>query len=374
MRKRILLGQLGSYGDCLYATTVARQIKFDYPDCHLTWAIGSMFRSIIDGNPYVDDIWEIPVVNRIELLERWQQFEDDAYKRRELNDFDEVVMTQVFPNNIKNFDGTLRTSIFRGYRGPITVPVVPVLCLFPNEVEHVRFFAELHNFPKRGSIILFECSPQSGQSFVTPDFALSVARELVKKFPNIGIVLSSHTPIQSRDERIIDGSILSFRENAELTKYCSLMIGCSSGISWIATSDWAKQLPMIQLLGKETGVYASLVHDFEYHGLPVDAIIEMTDCSVERVTNCAAKFLTHDFATARNIYHERIIPQFDLYFVALFNFLLKKRKYRETAISLMHTIRRYGLHPRLIHGGITIITRYLLKTIRCSLFLTSCSR
>ena len=29
------------------------------------------------------------------------------------------------------------------------------------------------------------------------------------------------------DDRIIDGSKLSFRENAELTKYCTLLIGCS---------------------------------------------------------------------------------------------------------------------------------------------------
>ena len=28
---RILLGQLGSNGDCLYATIVARQIKKDFP-------------------------------------------------------------------------------------------------------------------------------------------------------------------------------------------------------------------------------------------------------------------------------------------------------------------------------------------------------
>ena len=60
-RKRFLIGQLGSFGDCLFATTVARQIKNDYPDCHLTWAVGSIYRSILDGNPYIDDIWEFPL-------------------------------------------------------------------------------------------------------------------------------------------------------------------------------------------------------------------------------------------------------------------------------------------------------------------------
>jgi hypothetical protein len=59
-RKRILLGHLASRGDCLYATAIARQIKADYPGCHLTWAIGSMCRAIIDGNPHVDALWKIP--------------------------------------------------------------------------------------------------------------------------------------------------------------------------------------------------------------------------------------------------------------------------------------------------------------------------
>ena len=67
-RKRILLGQLGSFGDCLYATTVARQIKVDFPECHLTWAIGSPYRSILDNSPDVDDIWEVPFSSREDLL------------------------------------------------------------------------------------------------------------------------------------------------------------------------------------------------------------------------------------------------------------------------------------------------------------------
>ncbi len=61
--KKILLGQLGRRGDCLYATAVARQIKEDFPVCHLTWAISSMCRPVIDNNPYVDKIWELPLKN-----------------------------------------------------------------------------------------------------------------------------------------------------------------------------------------------------------------------------------------------------------------------------------------------------------------------
>ena len=366
-RKTILLGQLGSYGDCLYATTVARQIKNDYPDCHLTWAIGSRYSSILNGNPHVDEIWEIPITHRLELLDKWEQFEMEAQARKKRGDFDEVFLTQVFPNNLKNYDGTLRASIFRGYPRPIIVPIAPVLQLLPNEVEHVHSFADKHQLSDRNSVILFECLPESGQSFVTPEFALAVARELAGKFPNICIILSSHTPILSGDARIIDGSVLSFRENAELTKYCSLIIGCSSGISWLCTTDWAKPLPMIQLLKMGTSVYASFVHDFKYQRMSIDTIIEMTDCTVDRVTNCVIVVLAEGFKSARHIFHERIPLRFNSYYNTIFTFLIKKGKYKEAALSLMHTTGRYGLHPWLVLGGISNTIRYLMKIIRFSL-------
>ena len=50
---------LVSLGDCLYVTAVARQIKQDYPGCHLTWAISSRCSQVIQNNPYVDEIWEV---------------------------------------------------------------------------------------------------------------------------------------------------------------------------------------------------------------------------------------------------------------------------------------------------------------------------
>ena len=57
--QKILLVQLFSNGDCLYATTVARQIKKDFPNCHLTWAIANFCKAIIFNNPYIDEIREV---------------------------------------------------------------------------------------------------------------------------------------------------------------------------------------------------------------------------------------------------------------------------------------------------------------------------
>ena len=128
-RRKFLIGQLGSYGDCLYATTIARQIKNDYPECHLTWAIGSMYRPILKENPFIDEIWEVSLADNNKMYEAWQKFEKKAYERKDLGEFDEVFLTQINPNNFQNFDGTVRSSIYRGYPKPITVPVAPILRL-----------------------------------------------------------------------------------------------------------------------------------------------------------------------------------------------------------------------------------------------------
>jgi hypothetical protein len=340
-RKRFLIGQLGSFGDCLYATTVARQIKNDYPGCHLTWAIGSIYRSILDGNPYVDEIWEFPLSKRTDLLDSWQQFENEAVERKNRGDFDEVFLTQVWPNNLKNFDGTLRSSIFRAYNKPITVPVSPVLHLSPTEVENVRLFAKSHHLEEKKHVILFEWSPKSGQSFVTMEFALEVSKKIIEKIPDLCIIFSSNESVNSRDEHIIDSSVLSFRENAELTKYCTLLVGCSSGISWLCTSDWAKPLPMVQLLKKKTCMYASFVHDHKHHGIPYNLVIEKTECSTKELIDCITAILTEGFDKARKNYHEQIRINFRNYAGIVFTELIQKGKYKDTIISMRYTAKRW---------------------------------
>jgi len=342
-RKHFLIGQLGSYGDCLYATTVARQIKTDYPNCHLTWGIGSIYRSILEGNPYIDEIWEFPLSTRNDLLNRWQQFENEAVERKKRGDFDGIFLTQVFPNNLKNFDGTLRSSIFRGYNRPITVPVNPVMRLSAPEVENVHNFAESHHLEERKHVILFECSPKSGQSFVTLDFAMEVSKRLINRIPDLCVIISSNDPVRSPDERIIDGSVLSFRENAELTKYCTLLVGCSSGISWLSTSDWAKPLQMVQLLKKKTYMYASFVHDHNYHGIASDSIIEMTECSIDTLAECISAIFSDGFMKARPIYHEKMQVNFRHYAAIVVTTFIQNGSLKDVISSLRITFERWFL-------------------------------
>jgi len=352
--KRILLGQLNSNGDCIYATTIARQIKKDFPGCHLTWAIGSMCRSIIDGNPDVDDVWEIPLKNIGEVGEVWRKFKQEALEKQKQGVFDEVFLTQITSGNLHHYDGMIRSSIFRGYPYPITVPVVPILKLSSTEVENVRQFAELYRLHERTHVILFETSPESGQSFLTFDFAMGVANKITSEIPNSCVILSSNISFATKNDLIIDGSELSLRENAELTKYCNLLVGGSSGISWSCTSDWAKPLPMIQLLKTDAIWFNSFVNDHEQWGLPTGTIIEMKECSVDEVYQCIATALLDGFGKARTRYHEQIRMPFNYYQPILYA-LLRTGEYKKLLGFYLLNIKKHGMLPQLFLGPLLAI-------------------
>jgi hypothetical protein len=166
-----------------------------------------------------------------------------------------------------------------------------------------------------------------------------------------------HVKIGSGDPRIVDASPVSFLGNAELVKSCNLLIGCSSGISWLCTSDWAEMPPTIQLLKKETSVFASFVHDHEYQGLDTSRIIEMTDCPAERVADCAVAALSGSFAEARRRYHETIRLSFN-YYGKTFRSLIRQGKYDKAWGSVRVTAERYGWQPRLIKSLIRTMLRF----------------
>lgn len=299
---KILLIQLKSNGDCLMATAVARQIKdVDFPGCHLSWLINPKYRQAIDNNPYVDAIIEVDAEREAipELIDRYEKL------------FDKVICTNDAEATVPFYFGTTRSSIFRSYGKPITVPVEPILCLRPEEIDRVRRFAEQHGLsPKKpGQFnILCECSPQSGQSTMTPAIARDIAGKLCKRHPGLKIVLSAKEPAPDPTADIIDGSSLSWRENAALTTYCDLLIGCSSGITWLNTASAGGKIPMLQLLRPkldyDEGVLsASVVEDFVHNDLPLDDLIELRTWTADDVITLVGSIAHSGFSTARERYY-----------------------------------------------------------------------
>jgi hypothetical protein len=309
--KRILLIHLGANGDCVMATTIARQIKVDYPGCHLTWCIGDRYASVLINNPDVDAVWVFKLQDGEPVApDAWYRCRAEAEKRKEAGDFDLIFNTQVFPDNIKNFDGTTRSSTFRNYPNPVTVPVTPVMRLLPEEISKVRSFAETHRLASYKHVILMECSPGSGQSAFSFKSGLEVAKCITVSRTDLVVVISTHIPFDSPHERIIPGHLLSYRENAALTHHCTLLVGCSSGISWISTSSAGKRLQTVQFIGRNlAAAFSSMAYDFKYWGFSTSHIIENTttqvDCMVRIV--CAA---LENFEEARRKYHQELKPIF----------------------------------------------------------------
>jgi ADP-heptose:LPS heptosyltransferase len=345
--KRFLLGQLGANGDCLHATIIAKQIKNDHPECHLTWAVHENCAPMVEGNPDVDDIWIIPAEWGHHQREAWRRFEAEAAAAKDRGKFDEIILSQIYPNNTRNFDGTVRPSVLRAYKGPITVPVVPALRTTEEELTRVQDFALEKQILITQNRIIFECASRSGQSYVTPEYALEAAYKIIEREPSTTVILSSDQQIESKDARIIDGSSLSIRETALLTHFCNLLIGCSSGISCVSITDAAQHLPMIQLLSKESSVFGSFVHEFEYWDLPTENIMEMTDTSTDRITDCVEIVAQHGFDAAKDLYHEKIPVTFGKYKEIINDTLLMQNKYIDAAHSAVLTIERYGLNDEL---------------------------
>lgn len=278
---KILLVHLYSNGDCLYATTVARQIKHDYPGCHLTWAIATFCKSIIANNPYVDQIMEIDSIEKNDVV-AFRKFKKQIKKDKR---FDKIFITHNMDTNLAYYNGSIRSGILRAYPNPITVPVQPVLQLYEKEIENVAAFTKKNELHKYKHVILFEFAPQSKQIKISKNFSLSIAEKITED-PEVAIILSSANKINHANKNIIDGSELTLRETAALTHSCTLLLGCSSGITWISTSDGAKQLPMIQLINPGAAWMNSVSIDFKMFGLDVDTVIEITDMNETKIINC----------------------------------------------------------------------------------------
>jgi len=88
------------------------------------------------------------------------------------------------------------------------------------------------------------------------------------------------------------------------------LIGCSSGITWLLTSTWAKKIPTIQILKKGALLYefASVSYDLNYWGQQTDHIIEITKFNEDYIFECVNMSLIEGIEITREKYNERLKP------------------------------------------------------------------
>jgi 6-pyruvoyl-tetrahydropterin synthase len=351
--QRILLGQLGANGDCLYTTILAHQIRHDNPDAHITWAISSQCAGLLRGNPHIDEVWQVPVPPSVDQALAWRVFEREACRRLLRHEFDHAYLSQIWPNNFQNYDGTIRPSILRAYCAPITVPISNTIVLDQQERERVAAFIDKAGLKEFEHRILFECSAKSGQSFMTPALAEEVADYVYDRLPESTIVFSTHLPMALRHKNSRYAGTLTLREIAALTHDCTLFVGTGSGGTVAASSTAAKWLPMIQLLSASTSMYASFRHDFEYYGLPSSNILEMTNESPAHIASAIAAASASGIEVAKAEFDSPVILGFRHYMELIEGNLLNRDRYLDAAQSLLTTVDRYGWHPQLREFGLS---------------------
>lgn len=357
----ILLVQLFSNGDCLYATAIAKQIKVDYPNCKLTWAIAGFCKNIISNNPYVDEIMVTNDVAKNDVV-AFRKYKKKVIAEKLNGIWDEVFITTNMDTNLALYDGTIRGMILRAYPHKITVPLQPVLELTDKENENVDAFAINYNLKEFKNILLWEYAPQSGQSDLNFEMVMNVAKHL-SAFKSTCIILTSPNKFEGT-KNIIDASSLTIRENAALTHYCTLLIGCSSGITWLTTSTAAKFLPMLQLLNAHTIFINTPSVDFNRHKIKHNGLIEMCDFSEMGIFNCIEQIITNGFDSA-NKYNQQLPLQFNTTTTIVYNLLVYREfKALKKHFAIMKEV--YGMQPeftKAFYKGIAIFPFKLVKNI-----------
>ncbi len=325
-KKRILLIQLYSNGDCLYATTIAQQIKHDYRDCILQWMILRPLESILRNNPFVDEVILIDKINDETGNATFERAKSIAAQR--INDklTDQFYFTQLLADKLSNYDGCIRRSIYRGYDKEITVSKTPVLVLTEEEQSAVQKFVTQQQLASYKQVILFETSPLSGQIRLTEEDIKTIASALVE-LPKTCVILSSYKSFNIQAAHVIDGSVLSIRETIGLSNYCSMLMGCSSGITWGSLSTAGKKLPMIQLLSDDAYYFNPPSIDFPFSGIDDNELIELFEFDAAHVVDVVKKIVAIDFQTARKQFHQQTKNKFAMH-RGIVHHLLKRGRFR----------------------------------------------
>ena len=305
-QQKVLMVLFNSNGDCLYGTVIAKQIKeVDYPGCHLTWAINTNCKQSIENNPFIDKIWEVKTKKVLTDVHEWNDFKKIAEQKKREGEFDFIFYLQIQGENVLKYDGGIRSSLYNNYPHPIVISKQPFLFLRHEEINKVKAFSEKYNLSIFKKVVLVECGPASFNSNLHPDKLISILELILKNNKDIAFILSSNKKIEHPNAQIIDGSELSFRENAELTKYCDFFIGCSSGITWLTTTQWAKNIPKIILTNPKDYYASSFIHDQINASLTIDNVIEIQDHknSLQDLKNIIELVNDNQFKKAKNKYH-----------------------------------------------------------------------
>jgi ADP-heptose:LPS heptosyltransferase len=346
---RYFIYQFAAFGDCLFATIVVKQLKYNDPDCEITWGISKRYVSILKNNPYVDRILEFEIDPKTATPNEFDKH-NSVINNLEKEFGSNFIHLQLLNKHIHHLFTTLRYTVIKVFGGPITVSRNAVLYLDQKEKDNVKEFIFKNEINTYSTKILFECAPSSGQSTVDYKFALQVAEKIIAKNKNVCIVLSGAFSIEVNSPQIFNANSISYRENLELINYCDLLIGCSSGISWLTICESAKPIPMIQLLSSKSDLFAGVHFDFEINNLDNSHILEMINFDVIKTVECIEAFLKVGILETKLKFHQEYKPSI----FNLKNNVMKLVWQKFPILELRNYIERYLEENRFLKNEIQL--------------------
>ncbi|MBI1779867.1 MAG: hypothetical protein HYR66_00590 [Sphingobacteriales bacterium] len=218
--------------------------------------------------------------------------------------------------------------------------------LTENEKDTAEKFAQKHSLSNYKNVVLFECAPQTKQLNLTDEIILDYSIRILKE-ENTCVILSGPRPYNFDHPNIIDGNTLSIRETVGLTHYCTLLLGCSSGISWAATSIAAKPLPMVQILAPDAYYFNPLSLNFKKLHKSADGLIELIDFDNKKLETVFADIFHNGFAGAQTKHNQIVKPQFRLYRGIIHHFL-KKGRLAEIATFVRVNLKENGFNISML--------------------------
>lgn len=304
MKIAILL--LNNYGDILYATPIAKQIKeIDFPESNLTWIVSKQCKDILIGNPFVNqlEVVELENVNQI-YSGKWKEIKNKYVEKLEKGEYDKLFILQPFDLNFLYYSNCIRGMILKAYPFKIITSLSPLLYLSQKEINNVTNFIDNNKINIFKNKILLEFAASSGQSKFKPNDAVILAEMIVQNSSSTCVIISSHLDIPIKDKRIFNAKTLSFKENAELINHCTLLVGCSSGISWMSTSAYCKPIPKIQFLNTNVRWFNSLKADFIANNIDTSNLLELYEFNLNDIAGAVSYAVNNTFANAKIKYDQ----------------------------------------------------------------------
>lgn len=237
----------------------------------------------------------------------WARNEEKLKQDLAVGHIDKLVSPQIIGDNEHYYTGTIRSTILGQYPGKLTIGYKPFLYMTEEEKTRVDDFAKTSKLSSYNKVVLFECMPLSGQVPMNPDKALRFCEQMIASgIEDVCFILTSGQKIQSTYAQIVDASVLSIRENYELLKRVDLIIGCSSGISWMSFAHGIEPKPMFQLMDNQSFYFNSFHRDCRILKEDSSKIAESLYKSDEQVFADIKDFVLNTNAFLKS--HQKEIP------------------------------------------------------------------